>query len=61
MPYWSRGKLGIREGDYTGTQKFHLGSGRSMAYNVLTANTIVPRLCPLCCWCLDDAIDTVEC
>ena len=45
MPYWSKGKLGIREGSYTGTQKFHLGSGRSMAYNVLTANTVVPRLC----------------
>ena len=44
MPYWSKGKLGIREGDYTGTQKFHLGSGRSMAYNVLVANAVVPRL-----------------
>ena len=42
MPYWSKGKLGIREGDYLGTQKFHLGSQRSMAFNILTANAVVP-------------------
>lgn len=44
MPYWSKGKLGIREGGYLGTQKFHLGSQRSMAFNVLAANAVVPQL-----------------
>ncbi|CAE7723928.1 nipblb [Symbiodinium sp. CCMP2456] len=44
MPYWSRGQLGIREGTYTGTQKFSMTGARSMAYNILLANTIVKFL-----------------
>ena len=44
MPYWSRGQLGIREGDYTGTQKYFMNASRSMAFNILLANTIVSRL-----------------
>ena len=44
MPYWSKGRIGIRKGDYTGPTLFGLDDQRDMVKNLRIANSAASHL-----------------